>query len=69
MGGDVRISKYMGGHLYMAVHAEMWMAICRWYESLPNPLSLSASEIRWFYDGLRPELHEATKPKPKPRTR
>jgi len=39
----------------------MILQICRDYASLPDYRSLSAGEIRFFYDGLRPELKEATK--------
>jgi hypothetical protein len=35
---------------------------CRDYNSMPDPRSLSVSEIRWYYDWLRPELKKHTKP-------
>jgi len=30
--------------------------VCRDYPGLPDPRTLSAREIRFFYDGLKPEL-------------
>ncbi len=34
----------------------MLKQICRDYATLPDPRSLELYEIRFFYDGLRPEL-------------
>lgn len=51
-------------HTVHAVYGEMLLQICRDYPGLPDPRTLSMSEIRFFYDGLRKELREATKPKP-----
>lgn len=45
------------------VYTEMVRQICRDYPGLPDPRTLTLPEIRFFYDGLRPELHEHTKPK------
>ncbi len=54
-----------GGHTFQNVYTEMLYQICRDYSGLPDVRTLTAYEIRWFYDGLRAELKEHTKPKPK----
>jgi len=41
----------------------MLRQIARDYRSLPDPRTLTLTNIRWFYDGLRRELQEHTKPK------
>lgn len=41
----------------------MLLQVCRDYPGLPDPRSLKLSEIRFFYDALRPELKHHTKPK------
>ena len=41
----------------------MLIQICRDYPGLSDPRTLTMSEIRFFYDGLRGELKEHTKPK------
>ena len=46
-----------------AVYRVMLLQICRDYPGLPDPRTLRASEISFFYDGLRAELVEHTKPK------
>ncbi len=50
-------------HTLHRVHVEMLIQICRDYASLPDPRSLTLGEIRFFYDGMRAELHAATKPR------
>jgi len=47
----------------MAVYTEMFYQICRDYAILPNPRTLKAHEIKFFYQGLIAELIEHTKPK------
>jgi hypothetical protein len=37
------------------------------YPGLPDARTLTLDEIRFFYEGLRPTLHEATKPRPQPK--
>lgn len=54
-------------HTLMPVMKEMILQITRDYGGLPDVRTLSASEIRFFYEGLRPELREQTKPRPRPR--
>lgn len=49
-------------HTTEVVYAEMLIQICRSYASLPDPRTLSMREIRWFYEGIRSELHQSTKP-------
>lgn len=48
------------------VYREMLLQICRDYPGLPDPRTLTMSQIRFFYEGLRSELLEATKPRPTP---
>ena len=60
-GGDEKIPK--GGHTLPIVYTEMLLQITRDYSGLPDARTLRASEIRFFYEGLRPELRESTKPK------
>lgn len=52
-------------HTLPVVLREMLLQICREYPGLPDPRTLTATEIRFFYEGLRPELHELTKPRNK----
>jgi hypothetical protein len=51
------------GHKAAAVYREMLLQICRDYAGLPDPRTLSMSEIRFFYEGVRHEIREATKPR------
>lgn len=53
-------------HTVFNVYQEMLLQICRDYPGLPDPRTLSMGQIRIFYNGLRKELHEATKPRPQP---
>jgi len=41
----------------------MLLQITRDYSALGDFRELTLSEIRYFYDGLRPELRSATKPR------
>jgi hypothetical protein len=56
-------------HTLIPVYREMLLQICRDYPGLPDPRTLSMAEVRFFYEGLRGELREHTKPRPKPRKR
>lgn len=47
----------------MPVYTEMFLQISRDYASLPDPRSLTMTEIRFYYEGLRPELRRHTAPK------
>jgi len=51
------------GHTADRVHREMMLQICRDYPGLPDPRTLKAREIRFFYEGLRAELQKHTEPK------
>jgi hypothetical protein len=52
----------------MGVLGSMFRQICLDYPGLPDPRSLTANEIRFFYDGLRAGLRERTKPKQRGQT-
>jgi hypothetical protein len=51
-------------HTAMLVYGEMLLQICSTYPGLPDPRTLTFSEIRFFYNGMRKSLHESTKPRP-----
>ena len=57
-GADEKIME--GGHTLLAVYCEMLIQICRDYHSLPDPRTLSMTEIRFFYEALRSELRKHT---------
>jgi hypothetical protein len=50
-------------HTFAGVYREMLRQVCRDYPGLPDPRTLTLTEIRFFYDGLRKELQRYTKPK------
>ena len=58
-GEEVPLPK--GGNTGQTVYREMILQICRDYPGLPDVRSLTINEIRFFYDGLRPELKGHTK--------
>jgi hypothetical protein len=43
----------------------MLLQICADYPGLPDPRTLSMTEIEFFYEGIRASLREASKPRPK----
>jgi hypothetical protein len=47
------------------VHREMLYQIARDYQCIGNVMDMTFSEIRFWYDGLRAELRQTTKPLPK----
>lgn len=51
-------------HTRVAVYTTMFFQIIRDY-NIPDYRKLSGHEIRFFYDGIRAELKEATKPQRK----
>lgn len=57
-GQDEKHAK--GGHTFLPVHTEMLYQVCRDYPGLPDPRTLRAFEIRFFYEGLRGELRHHT---------
>ena len=58
-GGDVKLPK--GQHVRHVVYGEMLAQICLDYNSLPNPRTLTCSEIAYFYDFRRAELKRLTR--------
>lgn len=54
-----------GQHRRQPVYAEMLRQVARDYAGLPDVRTLKDGEIRFFYEGLRAELHEGTKPREK----
>lgn len=60
-GGDAKLPD--GGHRMVPVHCEMLIQVARDFSGLPDIRTLKASEIRFFYGGLRAELKDGTKPK------
>lgn len=64
-GADVRLPRDPRtgmAHTMPVVYREMLLQIARDYAGLPDVRTLTNSEIRFFYDGLRPELRKYTKP-------
>jgi hypothetical protein len=51
-----------GNHTFLAVYTEMFLQISMDYNSLPDPRTLTASEIRFYFNGLREGLKSHTKP-------
>lgn len=45
-----------GGNRFESVYIPMMLQICRDYAGLPDVRTLKASQIRLFYEALRPEL-------------
>lgn len=58
-GVDEKLSN--GSNTFQNVYAEMLLQISRDYAGLPDVRTLKASEIRFFYEGLRGELKKYTK--------
>lgn len=68
-GGDARIEPdretSASQHTLVNVYAELLLDVCRWYPGLPDPRTLTLTEIRFFFEGIRPTLWSATKPRKK----
>ena len=60
-GVDTRLPH--GNHVRHAVYSEMLLQCVRDYAGLPDPRTLTGAELRFFYEGLRGELRETTKPR------
>jgi len=68
--GVVRTTLVSGGGDYhagrdntrAAVYPAMMTQVVRDYSGIPDYRTLTDTEIRFFYDQLRPELRRATKP-------
>jgi hypothetical protein len=50
-------------HTRANVITEMFLQICLSYPGLPDPRTLDLDEIEFFYDGIRGQLIEDTKPR------
>lgn len=61
-GVDAKQPKREGDHRLPWVYSEMLFDLVANLPGLPDPRSLKMSEIRWFYERLRPSLREMTKP-------
>ena len=68
-GCDARIEPepitFESRHKLLPVYREMLLQICRDYPGLPDPRTLTMGLIRFFYEGLRAELHKRTAPSKK----
>jgi hypothetical protein len=53
-GADVQLSSGA------ATYREMLLQVARDYAGLPDPRTLTVSEIVFFFEGLRPELKKYT---------
>jgi hypothetical protein len=66
-GADSRLPRHgqhkIATHTARFVYREMLLQICMTYPSLPDPRTLTFTEIRFFYDGMRHSLHASTKPR------
>ena len=50
-------------HTRWNVLAHMFFTICLRYRSLPDPRTLDADEVEVFYDAIRAQLIEDTRPR------
>lgn len=57
-GCESPIAKRDGGNLFATVHRQMALVIARNYNGAPDVRTMTASQIRLFYDALRPELRQ-----------
>lgn len=57
-GTDEKLKK--GDHIFAVVYREMLLQISRDYAGLPDIRTLKVFEIRFFYNGMRNELHKNT---------
>jgi len=60
-GEDAKLPK--GEHRYQPVYTEMFLQVARDYSGLNDVRTLKASEIKFFYEGLRAELKAHSKPR------
>lgn len=71
-GADARLEKDRKSgrilHTVPNVYGEMLRQICLDYQMLPDPRTLSMTEIRYFYNGERGQLQKNTAPQAKTRT-
>lgn len=50
-------------HTLRMVYGEMALTICRIYNSIPNIMDMDIEDIEVFYNGIRSELKENTRPR------
>ncbi len=50
-------------HTFLPVYGEIILTVVREYPGLPDFRTMKLSELRYFYNGIRSELRERTKPK------
>lgn len=55
--------KHRDGNNFYNVYGQMLLQISRDYSGLPDARTLKAHEILFFYNGLRVELQQHTKPR------
>jgi hypothetical protein len=60
-GDDRKLER--GEHRLAPVYSEMIRQVCRDYSGIPDARTLSLSEIRFFFEGIRGELKQHTKQK------
>lgn len=54
---------FVKAHSMYNVLMEQFVQVCRMYRNLPDPRTLTIAEVQMFYDYLRPELRELTRPR------
>ena len=65
-GEDTRLPKDKDGndqHTFNNVYTEMFLQISRDYPGLPDGRTLKAHEIKFYFEGVRAENKQHTKPK------
>ena len=62
-GVDTQLQK--GKHNLINVYSAMLLQVALYYNCLPDLRSLSCDEIDFFYEGIRQQLKEDTKPRGK----
>lgn len=60
-GVDAKLEK--GGHTFFNVYREMMYQVARDYSGVGDVSNMRVSEIVFWYEGLRPEIKEYTKPR------
>lgn len=65
-GADERLPPDAEGrsqHTIQNVYGEMLLQVATDYPGCPDPRTMTLTQIRFFYNGLRPGLRAHTKPK------
>ncbi len=55
-GAESPMPQRDGGNLFTSVYRSMLLQICRDFPGLPDVRALSAGQIKFFYQALKPEL-------------